>query len=188
MVCVECGTELVQKSRGPRPRYCSAICRRVACTRRATADGRLEKWTAATRERRLVPKVEQTCRFCRAPVFAARRRIRCDRDECRRAAQAARTRPHIQRRRAAKRGAAVVGPLFTSEQIYERDGWRCGLCGGKVRRDLAHPHPESASLDHVIPLSFGPDVGGVHAEYNVQCAHLVCNSRKRAAVLQPALF
>lgn len=59
-------------------------------------------------------------------------------------------------------------------KVYERDAWRCGLCGKKVRKDKKAPHPLSPSLDHVIPMS----QGGPHTYANVQCAHFLCNSLK----------
>lgn len=78
-----------------------------------------------------------------------------------------------ERRRALKLGA-TVGEPFTNIEIFERDGWKCGLCGKRVDRNLRHPDPLSSSLDHVVPLS----VGGAHARENVQLAHLTCNVRK----------
>lgn len=77
-----------------------------------------------------------------------------------------------QRRRARKRGADAERVL--SAEIFDRDGWRCGLCGGQVDRRLSYPDPMSASLDHILPLS----IGGAHTRANVQLAHLVCNTRK----------
>jgi 5-methylcytosine-specific restriction endonuclease McrA len=77
-----------------------------------------------------------------------------------------------QRRRAAKRGATAE--KFTPLEIFERDGWRCGICGRKVNRDLAWPHPKSASLDHVEPLSRG----GEHSRANTRLAHLDCNIQR----------
>jgi 5-methylcytosine-specific restriction endonuclease McrA len=77
------------------------------------------------------------------------------------------------RRRALKKGASTGNPVLFSE-IAERDGWRCHLCGDRVKRGLAWPHPQSASLDHVIPLSRG----GLHDPVNVRLAHLVCNVAK----------
>lgn len=59
-------------------------------------------------------------------------------------------------------------------EVFERDGWACGICGGAVDKFLAWPHPLSASLDHVLPLSRG----GNHTHDNVQCSHLSCNSKK----------
>lgn len=58
--------------------------------------------------------------------------------------------------------------------IYERDGWRCQLCHRKVNPKLEFPHPKSASLDHIVPMS----QGGGHVKANVQLAHLSCNDLK----------
>lgn len=64
-----------------------------------------------------------------------------------------------------------IGP----ELVYKRDGWVCGICGEPVNKDLEYPDPESASLDHIIPLA----AGGTHTWDNVQLAHLRCNVEKR---------
>ena len=58
--------------------------------------------------------------------------------------------------------------------VYERDGWRCGICGKKVNSKLKYPNSKSVSLDHIIPLS----MGGTHTWDNVQCSHLECNIEK----------
>jgi hypothetical protein len=62
--------------------------------------------------------------------------------------------------------------------IFTRDEWVCGLCEKPVDPTKRYPHPRSASLDHVIPLSRGGD----HIPSNVQCAHLDCNIAKGARV------
>lgn len=64
---------------------------------------------------------------------------------------------------------------FTDGEIFERDGWTCGLCDTPVDPLLSHPDPLSASLDHVVPIA----KGGGHVRANVQCAHLRCNLSKR---------
>lgn len=70
------------------------------------------------------------------------------------------------------------------EAIGKRDGWRCGVCGRKVRRDLVYPHPFSSSLDHVIPLRpvgwhhLDVSAFGTHTPANVRIAHLRCNSAR----------
>lgn len=66
------------------------------------------------------------------------------------------------------------GERFAPKDVYERDGWVCGLCRRPVDPGLTWPHPMSASVDHILPLS----QGGSHTLANVQCAHLSCNSRK----------
>jgi 5-methylcytosine-specific restriction endonuclease McrA len=58
--------------------------------------------------------------------------------------------------------------------VFQRDGYRCGICGKKVNKRLKYPHPMSVSLDHVVPMA----LGGGHTYANVQCAHLICNGRK----------
>ena len=69
---------------------------------------------------------------------------------------------------------AEESSTFDRVDIFERDGWVCGICLDAVDRDLAYPHPMSASLDHVTPVS----LGGSHSPENVQCSHLTCNVRK----------
>lgn len=81
-------------------------------------------------------------------------------------------RKRTQQRRAAKRDPQAE--LIDRDDIGNRDGWRCGLCAKRVARLLAYPHPMSASLDHIVPLS----LGGLHTKANVQIAHLSCNVAK----------
>lgn len=85
-------------------------------------------------------------------------------------AQRSASREKQRRRRAQKR--AAVAEKFTDIEIYERDGWRCGVCRRAVNRRLAWPHPMSASLDHIIPIS---EEGSSHTRANVRLAHLGCN-------------
>ena len=75
-------------------------------------------------------------------------------------------------RRAAKKGSQ--NEVFLNSVVFERDGYVCGLCGKKIDKRTKNPHPKSASLDHIIPIS----LGGSHTLNNVQCAHLGCNLSK----------
>lgn len=90
------------------------------------------------------------------------------------------------RRRAAERGA-FVAPV-SRRAVFDRDRWTCRLCGKRVRRKSQAPEPMAPVLDHIVPLAAGPQNGGVHAPWNVQCAHFLCNSVKSAAYEQGALF
>lgn len=65
---------------------------------------------------------------------------------------------------------------FKPSDIFDRDGWTCGICGDPIDRTLKHPHPMSVSLDHIVALC----CGGPHTKANVQAAHLTCNSFKGA--------
>ena len=74
--------------------------------------------------------------------------------------------------RASKRGA--LSEAYTKSEILARDGNKCGLCGKKINPRHAYPHPMSASIDHIVPLSDG----GTDLRSNVQSSHLVCNVSK----------
>lgn len=81
-----------------------------------------------------------------------------------------RGRDHLKR----ARHYGVEYELVNRLRVFARDGWRCGICRRKVDRRLKAPHPMSASLDHIIPMSRG----GGHTYVNTQCAHLTCNVHK----------
>ena len=70
--------------------------------------------------------------------------------------------------------------------VFERDGWRCHICGKMTLRDKRGTvHPLAPELDHVMPLS----LGGQHVLGNVRCACARCNHMKGAKPLgQPLLI
>jgi 5-methylcytosine-specific restriction endonuclease McrA len=69
--------------------------------------------------------------------------------------------------------------FFSSLEIFERDGWRCWICGKPTRKKARfRQDPLSASIDHVIPVS----KGGAHTKRNVRCAHLFCNKKRSNAL------
>lgn len=60
--------------------------------------------------------------------------------------------------------------------IYERDGYKCHLCGDPVDTTKADPQANMyPSLDHLIPRS----LGGSDDETNLATAHRICNSLRR---------
>lgn len=70
------------------------------------------------------------------------------------------------RRRARLKNAPIIEKIDRLA-IANRDGWRCHICGKKIKRtDLA--------LDHLIPLS----KGGPHTSSNLASAHLSCNAKR----------
>lgn len=91
---------------------------------------------------------------------------------CREAALKESRRNAAQNRKARKRDAFVE--RVYRKRIFERDGWKCQLCGRAVRREALVPDPLAPTLDHILPLS----AGGKHEPKNVQCAHFMCNSIK----------
>lgn len=74
----------------------------------------------------------------------------------------------------------------TDAEILERDRWRCGICRKAIGRKFKWPHPRSASIDHIIPLSEGGD----DTAGNKRAAHLACNCGRmnRGGGEQPMLF
>jgi 5-methylcytosine-specific restriction endonuclease McrA len=78
----------------------------------------------------------------------------------------------------ARRRARILG--CDSEQVdpfkvFDRDKWRCALCGVKTPRALRGTYDDRApELDHIIPLS----LGGPHTYINTQCACRRCNNKK----------
>lgn len=71
-------------------------------------------------------------------------------------------------------------------KVFERDKWKCQICGVKTPRKLRGTLDDRApELDHVMPLS----LGGAHSYMNTQCACRKCNAEKsNTPPAQPSLF
>jgi len=95
-----------------------------------------------------------------------------------RCSRALRDRHFDQKSRTRRERIAASPESFTREEIFERDGWRCGICGEPTDRAEAHPHPAAPVIDHVVPIA----AGGEHVRSNVQCAHSRCNTLKGATI------
>lgn len=108
-------------------------------------------------------------RFCSRPCWHESVRLADTVDR-----ERARLQQKNRRRRAMLRG--VASDPYTMEEIAERDGHACGLCCRAVDMQLRWPHPDSPSIDHVLPLVHG----GNDTRANVQLAHFGCNSGKCA--------
>ena len=100
--------------------------------------------------------------------FRARERKRMENPEYKAKEMARRNAHHIKRRR--MKADTAVEPIV-NERVFDRDGWVCGICAEPVHPDEKWPHPRSASLDHIVPLS----LGGAHVYENVRLTCLRCN-------------
>ena len=71
-------------------------------------------------------------------------------------------------------------------KVFERDGWRCHLCGCKTPKERRGTyHPKAPELDHIVPLS----KGGEHSYRNTACACRACNAAKSDKIIgQPSLL
>lgn len=76
------------------------------------------------------------------------------------------------KRRASQR---IQADRFNPIDIFERDKWRCQLCGCKTPKDSRGTYADNApELDHVVTLADG----GNHTRANTQCACRKCNMAK----------
>ncbi len=158
--CEGCGSVINQIGTGRRRQICGAC----KASRKAEA--------AAALRRTSKPPIP--CQDCGALIpigwHGAGGQKRCK--PCAKKVLAAAHKAAGHRRRARLRGNG--SERFSDEEIFERDRWKCALCGKRIGKKLKHPHPRSASLDHIVPIS----QGGGHFRTNVQASHLVCNLRK----------
>ncbi|MDY2595529.1 MAG: HNH endonuclease [Oliverpabstia sp.] len=51
----------------------------------------------------------------------------------------------------------------------------CAICGKPVDYSIPYPHPLSACIDHIIPVSKGGHPSDIN---NMQLAHMTCNRQK----------
>ena len=94
----------------------------------------------------------------------------CRKDQIRQSKRASRC-----LRKARQRGALSesINPI----KVFERDNWRCHLCGRKTPKALRGTCDGRApELDHLIPLG----AGGSHTWANVACSCRACNGAKGA--------
>lgn len=196
LTCETCGVEVPRRGKGKKPpqRFCSLPCRDVSYRSReplpASADcgvcGRVfsPKWSTNNTVQKFCSLACRNLSYRRDPhlatceqcgvefvnrwAAASRPRRFCSM-ACHQASQ--RLIDKVPRRKAL---LGVYREPYAPADIAARDGWRCGLCGKKVNPTAKHPHPGSASIDHLVPIS----QGGPDTPANVQLAHLSCNLSK----------
>lgn len=198
-ICRECGGPL-PADRVQQPVYlCSDECRRnrknrprraprfqitcVVCQAIVeTADGQQRYCSLECRRIRRRVRGLRVCRYCEVPFVPTHARhfscsTRCNRaqhyreNRDRYVSQARERKAHVRH---------VRVETFTGLEIFERDGWVCGICREPVDAELVAPSLMRRSLDHVIPIARG----GLHSRANVQLAHLLCNLRKNDRILE----
>jgi 5-methylcytosine-specific restriction endonuclease McrA len=183
--CAVCGVAFSFQKSGPGrfPRFCSLACksaRTEAQKARYRAEGRQYRrpgYSAEYYARR--PTRAMSCAWCERPFetkqhvakycglicMAAALRDGHDRDRTNRIKWAA--------DRAKKNG--VDFERFDPFEIFERDGWRCYICGDPTPKELRGTrHPKAPELDHIVPIS----AGGPHTRENTACACKACNFEK----------
>jgi len=164
-VCAHCG--IAFKSPRVEPRNCGA------------ADCRRRQATMYQREfnaRYMAQHGEwYSARYNRGERALERRRERAA-EMPHRERHAATQKANDARRRARVKAATIE--VFKPREIFDRDDWRCLICGTPIPSVVVWPHPQSASLDHIVPLS----KGGSHSRSNTRCTHLACNLAKGSSL------
>jgi hypothetical protein len=176
--CAWCG--LAFNARNARIKYCSPH-----CASKSGYESSKGKRLAILRERYILkPPHAITCIDCGETSNVKGHTKRCP--PCRVINARAAKRDANKKREAQKRGVdGITTECIKVAYIYDRDAWRCGVCGKRVDKALTYPHPMSASLDHIVPLAHS----GTHTKANTQLAHLICNVRKSDRLdVQPLLF
>ncbi len=83
------------------------------------------------------------------------------------------------RRRAAGEVRKPIGRKVR-HAVFVRDGWKCQICGVEVNLKALYPAPDSATIDHIVPLV----KGGTDELGNLQTAHARCNFLKHDADME----
>ena len=186
--CAWCGEGFIRK--GTYNKHCSKHCTdsaRVGRDIRVDAFIKAEaatyaRWSSAAKARLRASASINRCNDCSAEVGKNKHRCEPCADKRRRVARlrsrgtpnyrAAKARSKA-RRRARRRLARVE--TFDPFEVFDRDGWRCHLCGVKTPKKLRGTYADNApELDHIVPLS----QGGEHSKRNTACSCRKCNIEK----------
>lgn len=158
--CKNCGTTFLRKNNAQR--VCSINCRDVLREKRYQAE------LARIRSARVYVPV--ACKECGKSFLPNTHQRKYCSAACLKKKQ----------RAVAKRKARALLRLARVESVnpvtvFQRDKWRCQLCGVKTPRRLRGSYePDAPEMDHVVPLS----LGGEHSYRNTQCACRSCNGKK----------
>lgn len=179
--------------------YCSNACKVAACKERSNPARRRVRSMAeisAEKIRREAENVRQQLerRAARASIVAAREAIKNRKRMCRCGSELTTPRVRLcetclgQNRAASKRISRLSGKArkraATVERVdpvrvFERDRWKCQLCGSRTpKRRRGSYEANAPEIDHIVPLA----LGGSHSYVNVQCACRKCNIAKSATV------
>jgi 5-methylcytosine-specific restriction endonuclease McrA len=206
--CPECGGTVVQRGVGRPRKFCSEQCKARAGNRRTRRawlpirqrySGKCE-WCGETFEATKRGKIFCSQR-CANAVSARRSKLGVNGKgpkpcaTCGQIFEAVRATHRWCSRQCRNRHFGILrsrgrvkpsAATYTDREIFERDGWRCHLCGGRVDPEVDRRHPDGATIDHLVPISLGGD----DEPANVATAHWKCNRDKgtRAVGEQLALL
>lgn len=203
-LCAYCECEFHQHK--DRPKFCSRSCsgfyqgysKRVAdeCDAiKRIAKSRMKKIKRVVSLQKILESLIKSMCKCSVCGVQFRRRVgflRYCSDHCRaigykevscrsrmtEAGKAARRRAKAKRKAIERgaNGADLIDPIA----VFERDKWRCHICGVKTDRRLRGTSEALApELDHIVTIADG----GLHTNGNVACSCRSCNHSKGAVSL-----
>jgi 5-methylcytosine-specific restriction endonuclease McrA len=77
------------------------------------------------------------------------------------------------------RGFDRVSRAAIIEALQKRDGFICWICRGVFDPSIVGPdHPAALTIDHVVPIGEGGEIGGPTRLTNLRLAHSLCNGRR----------
>lgn len=159
--CRGCGSLFEPRTRCHQ--LCSGTCRDQEARATETARAVAKK-----------PLASRSCKSCNklfTPIYGNKRRLFCSAPCLRRHTRRDSGKTHRKRARL----AGVVYETVNRLKVFERDGWRCQVCGSATpKRLIGSINDRAPELDHRVPIA----LGGGHTYENVQCACRSCNSRK----------
>lgn len=192
---------LMAKARAKAARKHQRASRLAQLTKRCEACGttfthslssrRFCSWACRTGQRFRRKRIERQCVDCGATFTAGMpgrvgASIRCPAHQKKVAKRKARQRDkqkwgsrrhHVDR---ARRNGLPRDYSIRPIKLFNRDGWRCRLCGRHTPKHLnGKQQPRSPTIDHIIPIAHG----GGHTWDNVQLACHECNMKKGAKTL-----
>lgn len=157
--CGQCGDAFI--GRFSWQKYCSDECRYCVF---------VEQQRHGVRRRKGYKERNVECMICGEPITTHRLNNNyCSDTHARKASR--------QRRNKRMKGSFVE--VVSINQLYDRDGGRCMLCGRRLNKIRTVPHPLAITVDHIIPLS----LGGEHSYKNTQLACFMCNSIKGNGII-----
>lgn len=120
---------------------------------------------------------KKTCGTCKPPESEAAKKARKLKERAWRR-EYRRTHGGEKARHRAARAGVAYEPINVMK-VFERDGWRCQMCGRSTPPERRGTYERNApELDHIIPLG----LRGPHLYSNVQCACRECNGKKGASL------
>lgn len=156
--CQECGGPFTPKQ--SRSRFCSLRCDQVGRQKLKTEDKR-------------TPRQCPECASIFTPPYGRAHSVYCS------SACAKRCNKRVRRKLERARLRSVTVETVNPTKVFERDRWRCHLCGCSTPRRLRGSFDDRApELDHITPLSRGGD----HSYRNTACACRKCNSLKADSI------